>query len=113
MTQMQLNKVATLHLDEVQDSGRFKTGDSMALFAKRFRNMMQDRDWPVCLILSATPDAKEFINHDPTLTRRLKPIEMQGASVKSEGPLQLWVRLSLTGRASCTWVTLLTSTIRG
>jgi len=40
-----------------------------------------------CLILSATPDAKEFINHDPTLTRRLKPIEMQGASLKSEGPL--------------------------
>lgn len=87
MTQMKLNKVAALHLDEVQDSGRFKTGDSMALFAKRFRNMMQDRDWPVCLILSATPDAKEFINHDPTLTRRLKPIEMQDASVKSEGPL--------------------------
>lgn len=86
-TEMKRNRVAGLHLDEVQDSGRYKTGDSMALFAKRFRNLMQGEHWPVCLILSATDDAKAFINHDATLTRRLKPIEMQEATLEREGCL--------------------------
>lgn len=78
-------KVAGLHLDEVQDSGRFKTIDSREVFAKRFRNLMQDPIWPVCLILSATTDAAAFVNHDPTLTRRLRPVEMQPATLEVDG----------------------------
>jgi hypothetical protein len=97
-SQMKLEKVAALHLDEVQDSGRFKTSTSMANFAKHFRNMMQDREWPVCLILTATLDAKEFINRDPTLTRRLKPIEMRDANAKTEGPLLRSAILQMAGK---------------
>ncbi|MFZ3585518.1 AAA family ATPase, partial [Loktanella sp. DJP18] len=42
-TKMKLEKIAAIHLDEAQYSGRFKTNTSMANFAN-FRNMMQDRD---------------------------------------------------------------------
>lgn len=73
---MKRKRIAALHLDEVQDSGRHKTSKTMNTFAKRFRNLMQDNEWPVCLILPATLEGREFINHDTTLTRRIRPIEI-------------------------------------
>ncbi|MFT6299386.1 MAG: hypothetical protein ACJAWC_002752, partial [Yoonia sp.] len=66
--------VVAIHLDEAQDVGRFKTSDSIEAFSKRFRNLMQNKDWPVCLFVTATPEGRALINHDPTLTRRLRPV---------------------------------------
>ncbi len=77
--------IAALHLDEVQDSGRYKTNDSMEVFLKRFRNMMQDRVWPVCLIMTATPEGRHMINHDATFTRRLRPIEIKPVTFAKDG----------------------------
>lgn len=74
--QFESQRVAALHLDEVQDSGRYATSDSMRMFGKKFRNLMQHPKWPVCLILTGTLEAREFINHDQTLTRRTRPIEI-------------------------------------
>lgn len=82
---MKQQRVAGLHLDEVQDAGRHTTVETMKVFAKRFRNMMQDSEWPVCLILSATLEGREFINHDATLTRRLHPIEILPMTLASDG----------------------------
>jgi len=48
---------------------------------------MQDEDWPVCLILTATLEAKEFLNHEATLTRRIRPIEILPISAKTEKAL--------------------------
>ncbi|KZY25698.1 MULTISPECIES: TniB family NTP-binding protein [Roseobacteraceae] len=79
--------IAGLHLDEVQDSGRYKTSDSIEVFIKRFRNMMQHSEWPICIILTATPEGRAMINHDPTLTRRLRPIEMKPMTFASDGAL--------------------------
>jgi hypothetical protein len=76
IAQFEGQRVAALHLDEVQDSGRYATSDSTRMFSKKFRNLMQHRRWPVCLILTATLEGREFINHDQTLTRRLRPIEI-------------------------------------
>lgn len=78
-------RIAALHLDEVQDSGRYKTNDSMEVFLKRFRNMMQDTAWPVCLIMTATAEARHMINHDPTFTRRLRPIEIKPITFARDG----------------------------
>jgi hypothetical protein len=85
--QMKEQKVAGLHLDEIQDAGRYKTSGSMGQFSKRFRNLMQNEEWPICLILTATTEAKSFINHDHTLSRRLKPIEMSPARLEVDGPV--------------------------
>lgn len=87
MTLMKYQHVAGLHLDEVQDAGRHATSETMKSFAKRFRNMMQDREWPICLILSATLEGREFINHDGTLTRRLRPIEILPMTLATDGPV--------------------------
>lgn len=80
-------QIAALHLDEVQDSGRYKTNDSMEVFLKRFRNMMQDPSWPVCLIMTATPEARHLINHDPTFTRRMRPIEIKPMTFVRDGSI--------------------------
>ncbi|SLN71972.1 hypothetical protein ROJ8625_03760 [Roseivivax jejudonensis] len=86
--QLKEQRIAALHLDEVQDVGRHRTDDSYDRFTKKFRNLMQDQDWPVCLILSATPEVKTFINHDRTLTRRLLAHEMNSPKMKDSGTLR-------------------------
>lgn len=85
ITLMEQNRYAGLHLDEFQDAGRHTTVENMLIFTKRFRNMMDDSQWPICLILSGTLEGKDFINLDPTLSRRLKPIEMLPISFASDG----------------------------
>lgn len=86
MTHLKEHRIAAVHLDEVQDSGRFKTSDSVEAFAKRFRNFTQDKEWPVCLLMTATLEGKAMINHDPTLTRRLRPVEIKPINFKESGP---------------------------
>ena len=85
--QMKARGIAALCLDEIQDVGRHKTTDTVEHFIKRFRNLMQHSEWPVCLIVSGTPETKAMINHDPTLTRRLRPIEMEASTYEKEGVL--------------------------
>ncbi len=73
---LELHRIAALHLDEVQDSGRYLTSESMKHFAVRIRNFMQRKTWPVCIIVTGTQEAKTIINQDRTLLRRLRPIEV-------------------------------------
>ena len=40
VAQFEGQRVAALHLDEVQDSGRYATSDSMRMFSKKFRNLI-------------------------------------------------------------------------
>jgi hypothetical protein len=78
-------RIAGLHLDEVQDAGRHTTDAAKEHFTKRFRNLTQNKEWPVCLFLSATLEARELINHDKTLLRRLRPIEIHPISLETDG----------------------------
>lgn len=84
--QLQHHRIAAIHLDEAQDAGRHATATARSNFAKRFRNLMQNAPWPVCLILSSTPEGKEFVNHDLTLAQRLKAIEISPTTFRDDGP---------------------------
>lgn len=84
--QLQNRGTAAIHLDEVQDAGRYSTATARSNFAKRFRNLMQKAPWSVCLILSSTPEGVEFVNHDGTLTSRLNAIETMPLSFQEGGP---------------------------
>lgn len=83
--QLEHRRIAAIHLDEVQDAGRHATAATMSSFAKRFRNLMQSPPWPVTLILSSTPEGRDFINHDFTLTRRLRTIEILPMTFEADG----------------------------
>jgi len=80
-------RIAAVHLDEVQDSGRYKTKDSVEAFLKVFRNMMQHKEWPVCLIMTATPEAQHLVNMDEPLKRRLRPMEMRPMTFDADGQM--------------------------
>ncbi|MEJ6404052.1 AAA family ATPase [Yoonia sp. 2307UL14-13] len=77
--------VAALHLDEVQDSGRYTTNNTMKQITSNFRNLMQDDDWPVSLIVTGTMEAKAIINDNDTFLRRLEPIEVLPMEFSEEG----------------------------
>lgn len=80
-------RIAGLWLDEVQDVGRHATPKAILAFTKRFRNLMQDSQWPVCLFLSATPEAREIFKMDKTLSRRLTPLEIEPMTIQNDAAL--------------------------
>lgn len=82
---LEQHKIAALHLDEVQDTGRYLTSESMKHFSVRMRNFMQKKRWPVCVIVTGTEEAKTIINQDRTFQRRLRTIEVQPMTVENEG----------------------------
>lgn len=64
---LEQHKFAALHLDEVQDSGRYLTSKNMKHFVVRIRNFMQRKGWPVCIIVTGTLEGRTIINQDRTL----------------------------------------------
>lgn len=91
-------RIAGLWLDEVQDVGRHATPKVILAFTKRFRNLMQDSQWPVCLFLSATPEAREIFKMDKTLSRRLIPLEIVPMTVHNDAAL---IRSTAADLLSC------------
>jgi len=74
--QLHRRKTLFLHLDEAQDLARFQTDRERQSVVNTLKSMMENRTWPVSLILSGTPDLKEIINQDPQLARRIYPVEI-------------------------------------
>lgn len=84
-TQLAHQRIAAVHLDEVQGAGRYANDDTKQGFVKRFRNLMQESPWPVCLILTSTCEGRELINFDKTLARCIRPIEILPMTADSDG----------------------------
>jgi hypothetical protein len=82
---LEMRKIAALHLDEVQDGGRYSTSDSMRRFTGKMRNFMQQKKWPVCIIVTGTLEAKKIITQDGALDRRLRSIEVMPMVLEMEG----------------------------
>lgn len=100
--QLEHRRIAAIHLDEVQDAGRHSNTETKDAFVKRFRNLSQKGPWPICLILTATPEGRDLINHDFTLTRRLRPIEILPMDPQAEAPAVCRVAKDLIARAGLT-----------
>jgi GTPase SAR1 family protein len=63
-----------LHLDEAQDLAARGTERERQSVVNLLKSLMQDPDWPVCLILSGTGELADILNFDPQLGRRFQPI---------------------------------------
>ena len=64
-----------LHFDEAQDLIRHQTPKELNAVVSTLKSLLQDKSWPVGLILTGTAELKTVINHDPQLARRVYPIE--------------------------------------
>ncbi|SEB47651.1 TniB family NTP-binding protein [Rhodobacter sp. 24-YEA-8] len=79
--QLQRRKTLFLHLDEAQDLARFQTDRERQSVVNTLKSMMENRTWPVSLILSGTPELKKIINQDPQLARRIYPVAIPRLTV--------------------------------
>lgn len=69
-----------LHMDEAQDLYTAKTDHARQSVINTLKSVMQNRDWPVGIILSGMPQVREILNFDPQLARRFYPIELKPLS---------------------------------
>lgn len=67
-----------LHLDEAQHLSSHETQREIQAVINTLKSLMQNRQWPVGLILSGMPTLKNILNHDPQLARRFYPIKFPG-----------------------------------
>ncbi|UWQ14143.1 TniB family NTP-binding protein [Aliiroseovarius sp. M344] len=68
-------KVIFLHLDEAQDLMGSQSEREMLAVVNTLKSVMQNRHWPVSIILSGLPDLLTLLNLDPQLGRRFTPIQ--------------------------------------
>ena len=69
-------KVLFVLLDEAQDIARHQTPKEMQAVINTLKSLMQNKDWPVGLILSGMSSLRAMLNFDPQLARRVFPIEL-------------------------------------
>jgi len=72
---LQARQTLFLHLDEAQDLSLHQTPREMQSVINTLKSLMQNRSWPVGMVLSGMPALKDMLNHDPQLARRFYPIE--------------------------------------
>jgi len=77
-----LQKRGTLfvHLDEAQDLHTNKSQSARSDVVNTLKSLMNNRSWPVGLILSGTPELANLVNLDHHLARRVDVINLDAVS---------------------------------
>jgi hypothetical protein len=76
-----------LHIDEAQDLYTVRSAGAQQSVINTLKSLMQNRDWPVGLILSGMPEVKAMLNADPQLARRVYPVEITPVSWSADGAM--------------------------
>lgn len=75
-----------VHFDEAQDFFCNQQGREMQSVINTIKSLMQNKDWPVGIILSGMPALKDLINQDPQLARRFTPVAFSKINATSHAP---------------------------
>ncbi|PZX10953.1 TniB protein [Palleronia aestuarii] len=78
--QLKERQTLFLHLDEAQDLAAKGTERERQSVVNLLKSLMQDPDWPICLVLSGTGELADILNFDPQLGRRFQPIRFEPIS---------------------------------
>lgn len=87
LVQEHLNELGVmfLHLDEAQDLYSSQSEREMFAVVNTLKSMLQNKRWPVSIILSGLPDLLTLLNLDPQLGRRFIPISFSQLDVIEDG----------------------------
>ena len=85
-----------VHYDEAQDFISNSKGTEIKPVMKTLKSFMQNKQWPVGLVLSGLPWLKELMNLDPQLWRRFKPIHFPSISYATHAPEIMSILVSYT-----------------
>ncbi|KIC29722.1 hypothetical protein RA25_19770 [Leisingera sp. ANG-S5] len=78
-------KTLFVHLDELQDIYVSKADRTRSEVVNTLKSVMNNKDWPVGLILSGTPDLLHMVNADRQLQRRVRVIQLSSVSFATHG----------------------------
>lgn len=78
-------QVMFLHLDEAQDLMGSQSEREMLAVVNTLKSVMQNRHWPVSIVLSGLPDLLTLLNLDPQLGRRITPIRFSQLDAIDDG----------------------------
>lgn len=84
---LQEREVLFLHIDEAQDLYTVKGDQALINVINTLKSLMQNKDWPVGIILSGMPKVGSMLNFDGQLARRFYPIELKPVSIASDDDL--------------------------
>lgn len=73
-----------VHLDEAQDLYTNKSQTARSDVVNTLKSLMNNRAWPVGLILSGTPELADLINSDHQLARRVDVINLDPVSWEAD-----------------------------
>lgn len=69
-----LRRVRFLHIDELQHVVQSRNSVEVGKVQDTLKALMQDKDWPVWLILSGLPSVSTFLAKDPQVWRRTRHV---------------------------------------
>ncbi len=84
-TRLKLRQTLFVHFDEAQDFFSNQNGRELQAVINTVKSLMQDKEWPVSIILSGMPVLVDLINKDPQLSRRVRPVYIPEISVQTDG----------------------------
>lgn len=91
-----------LHLDEAQDFYSNRNLNEMRAVVNTLKSMMQNRGWPIGIVLSGMPDLMDLFDLDTQLARRIRPIHFAPISYASDGKSVRQVLEQYAGAAALT-----------
>lgn len=78
--QLRANGICFVHIDEMQHTDEITSEGEFQKIENTLKEMMQQKDWPVWLILSGLPELKAFFAADPSMRRRVRVAELGSLS---------------------------------
>ncbi|MEH2469262.1 hypothetical protein V1281_001486 [Nitrobacteraceae bacterium AZCC 2161] len=82
-----LRRVRFLHIDELQHVFQSRNSLEIGKVQDTLKGLMQDKEWPVWLILSGLPSIATFLAKDPQVWRRTRHVVFRNLQLPNDGPM--------------------------
>lgn len=82
-----LRRVRFLHLDELQHVFQSRNTLEIGKVQDTLKGLMQDKEWPVWLILSGLPSIATFLAKDPQVWRRTRHVVFSNLQLPDDGAM--------------------------
>lgn len=72
--QLKERGIRVVHIDEMQHAGENSDPAEASRVASSLKRVLEDKTWPVWLILSGLPEVSRFLQDDPSMRRRIRTV---------------------------------------
>ncbi|MFC7053093.1 TniB family NTP-binding protein [Hansschlegelia quercus] len=98
---LRLTGVVAIHIDEFHNVTRTANSIERDQILATLKSLLNDRHWPVALLLSGLPEVVDFVNADPQVARRMRAISFSRLVAPVDVPFVGKIVVKLTSKATC------------